>query len=534
MSESGNAASNALGDGRFLIDVTKRLPDAGGGIPAFAATSRRSGSNPLMALRVDRRAPARARALQNLSGRLEGVLTPLGYGLGPQVDGQPGWYVVCEAPSGPPLSQGLCPWSEPVLIELVLKPIALVLEQFQVRGVTHRGIRPNNVFHAQPNRPVVLGAAWAAPAAMHQPAVFETAYTALCHPAARGEGRIADDVYALGVLLVTLSLGKVPMSGLDDNAILYRKLELGDFNAITGGERLPPMLTDVVRGMLAEDPDHRPSATLLRDPTAARGRRVAARPAQRAQRPLKIGATTVWNSRTLALALALEPDDGLAAVQGGTATYWLRRALGDSALAVKLEELIRLNALDVAPDKQVAETTLLLRAIMNADILMPLCWRGLAIYPDGLGTALAAGMEAEPRLLRTLHDIISSEAQGLWAVMREERAPSTPQRFVALRLDKEPGRPVARTTLTCGLAGCVHPVITLWNMGQSFDTAIVIVTDPATLGLAWAAAGAGWLLTQVAPLSVRAVLEATALARGTRLRAARARVVEAWGVDALK
>jgi hypothetical protein len=102
---------------------------------------------------------------------------------------------------------------------------------------------------------------------------------------------------------------------------------------------------------------------------------------------------------------------------------------------------------------------------------------------------------------------------------------------VALRLDREPGRPVARTVVTCGLAGCVQPVITLWNAGQSFDTAIAIVTDPTTIGIAWSAAAAGWLLTQVTPLAVRAALEAAALARSTRLRAARSRTAETWGLD---
>jgi hypothetical protein len=102
---------------------------------------------------------------------------------------------------------------------------------------------------------------------------------------------------------------------------------------------------------------------------------------------------------------------------------------------------------------------------------------------------------------------------------------------VALKLDQEPGRPVARTVLTCGLAGCVHPVIRLWNVGQSFDAAIAIVSDPWTLGVAWSAGAAGWLLTQLAPLAVRAVLEAAALARSTRLRAARSRIAETWGLD---
>jgi hypothetical protein len=123
--------------------------------------------------------------------------------------------------------------------------------------------------------------------------------------------------------------------------------------------------------------------------------------------------------------------------------------------------------------------------------------------------------------------ILAAISPGIATVAAGLLAPGV----VALRLDQEPGRPIARTVLTCGLAGCVHPVITLWNIGQSFETAIAIVSDPTTIGIAWSAAAAGWLLTQVAPLVVRAGLEAVALARSTRLRATRSRIAEAWGLE---
>jgi hypothetical protein len=103
--------------------------------------------------------------------------------------------------------------------------------------------------------------------------------------------------------------------------------------------------------------------------------------------------------------------------------------------------------------------------------------------------------------------------------------------LVALRMDQQPGRPVARTVLTCGLAGCVQPVMSLWNMGQSFNAAIAIVTDPTAIGIAWSLAAGGWLLTELAPLLVRAVLEAAALTRSAKLRAMRVRIAEAWGLD---
>ena len=124
--------------------------------------------------------------------------------------------------------------------------------------------------------------------------------------------------------------------------------------------------------------------------------------------------------------------------------------------------------------------------------------------------------------------VLAALVPGIAAVVAGLLAPG----LVALKFDREPGRPVARTVLTCGLAGCVHPVITLWNTGQSFDTAIAIVTDPRTIGIAWSTAAAGWLLTQITPLVVRAALEGVALARSTRLRATRSRIAEAWGLDA--
>ena len=116
---------------------------------------------------------------------------------------------------------------------------------------------------------------------------------------------------------------------------------------------------------------------------------------------------------------------------------------------------------------------------------------------------------------------------GLAAMVLALLAPG----LVALKLDTEPGRPIARTVLTCGLTGCVHPILTLWNTGPSVDTALAIGTDPATLGIAWSAAAAGWLATQIAPLIVRTILEAAALARATRLKLLRDRIAEAWDLE---
>jgi hypothetical protein len=243
----------------------------------------------------------------------------------------------------------------------------------------------------------------------------------MCHPGARGDGSIADDVYALGVLLLIMALGRLPLAGMDEAAILCRKLELGSHAALIGEERLPPVIGDLVRGMLAEDPEHRPTPVLLLDPAAARSRRVAARPPRRAQRALTVAGVAAWDARTLAYAIALEPEPGLAAVRGGAVVQWLRRGLGDALLAVRFEELIRHRGAEAAGEEPASDGLVLMRAVAMLDPLAPLCWRGIALWPEGIGPALAVARREEQSFAARLQDLVATEAFGAWGQMRAER-----------------------------------------------------------------------------------------------------------------
>src|SRR4029077_1269189 len=100
----------------------------------------------------------------------------------------------------------------------------------------------------------------------HAARLSEPQCSAICLPPGGGEGSIADDVYSLGVLLLCLVLGRAPLASLDEGAIIRRKLVMGTYAALAGDERLPPIIGDLVRGILAEDPEHRPTPTLLLDP----------------------------------------------------------------------------------------------------------------------------------------------------------------------------------------------------------------------------------------------------------------------------
>jgi hypothetical protein len=102
--------------------------------------------------------------------------------------------------------------------------------------------------------------------------------------------------------------------------------------------------------------------------------------------------------------------------------------------------------------------------------------------------------------------------------------------LLALVVNREPGRPVGRAVLLCGLAACVSPVRALWASGHGIGASLALVEDVAVVGSAWSAAAAGWLLAEIAPIAVRAVLEAISLARAAQLRTARERLTEEWGL----
>ena len=101
----------------------------------------------------------------------------------------------------------------------------------------------------------------------------------------------------------------------------------------------------------------------------------------------------------------------------------------------------------------------------------------------------------------------------------------------AIALDREPGKPRARSIALCCMAAAVEPLRTLWTTGHRMATATALLSDPHTVGIAWSAAAAGRLLAEATPIAVRAALEALSTARTARLRAQRTGLVEAWGLE---
>src|SRR3546814_10365001 len=76
-------------------------------------------------------------------------------------------------------------------------------------------------------------------------------------PSGRGNGAVADDLYALGATILYLLQGHSPLAGLDDRSIVAAKIEKGSFAAMSGEARLPVGLMEPLRGLLMDDPQQR-------------------------------------------------------------------------------------------------------------------------------------------------------------------------------------------------------------------------------------------------------------------------------------
>lgn len=302
----------------------------------------------------------------------------------------------------------------------VLIPLMPALKAMSLRSLTHCAIRLDNLFYGDAEgKTVMLGEGVSGPPGYAQPAVYETIERAMAIPAGRGPGRQGDDLYALGVALMLLLLGRDPCAGMSAEEIVAAKLSRGTYALFVGGDRLSLPLMELFRGLLCDDTRERWNLPDLEAWVA--GRRMSPKQPSlppKTQRPFELAGQNYWTARTLAHAMANNWDEACAAVDAGRLVEWVRRSLADEARANAISDTIQ-SCRAKASSPALARDLSVALALIVLDPQAPLRFKSLAANVDQLGPALA--IEFDRKDVRTAYaEIIRGRLPQAWFVAQQK------------------------------------------------------------------------------------------------------------------
>lgn len=309
------------------------------------------------------------------------------------------------------------PMSEDVLVRRVLRPLTNALRDVHGVGLTHRAVRPDNLFWRDGGgAEAMLGEGWTGLPGADQPVLCETIGNGMALPAGRGGGRTPDDLYALGATLAVLLSGANPVAKLDDHALIAAKINLGSFAALAGNLRLSTPLAEVLRGLLADEAGER--WTLDDLDLWFDGRRLSPKapnlPTQ-AARPLNFGDVNYLTRQGLSHALVARWPQAIPFIAEAGLGVWLKRSLGEEKRSGLVDAALSggAEAGRSGADHQLA------RVLMILDPAAPIRLREVALQVDGLGALLADSLDKGP-LTQQIAQVVIQKLPAIWVDLQED------------------------------------------------------------------------------------------------------------------
>lgn len=387
--------------GHFDIFVDRPLADMRTPYAtAYAAVDRQYPTTTLFAMVCMPEVPPRLEVLETLHGmRLEGMMVPLEWGvIDWPLSSRRVFAIVYDRPAGglaiPSIDVPFAPVQEDDLIHNLMPPLVASLKDFFPGGATHRAIRATNLYYRDvARRLLTLGDCCSTPPGLGQPIIYETIESALANPWGRGNGQPSDDLYAFGVTLLLLLLGRNPAAHLTDEQLLEEKINRGSYAAIVGNERLPTTMTEPIRGLLTDDAKERWSILDLE--LWVLGRRLSPKQpslAKRATRGFDFSGGSYFTARALGHAFARNPAAAAQVAKAQDFEIWLHRSLSDPDRTKMM-----VSALSDSQDMGAGshDDRLTARVVIALDPAGPVRYKGFAASIDGFGAALAGAFRGQ-------------------------------------------------------------------------------------------------------------------------------------------
>jgi len=422
-SKNAGSGTSVILAGRIEIFPSMPLPELNGfGGKAYAAKLKSDPSSNLFAIICTSRVPPRidsVLSMRNIDN--PAVLRLVESGVVPWAGGIYAYAFAYNRPTAPrlfsSLDEGHVPLGEDVIHRHFIAPMVGALNAFSSSGLIHNALNPTNIFwQSGAAIPPQIGECLSVPAGVGQPILFEPIERAMTMPMGRGPGLHVDDCYAFGVTLAFLIFGHNPLQGLSDREIIELKCQRGSFGAVAGNQRISPVQLEVLRALLADDPEQRWTASDLDQ--WLNGRRMTPKSSDaghRAGRNFVFMEKEYWQTEPLAEAFASHPDEAAKVIENESLNKWLRRAMNDKDSSKNVEEVLN----DLKKNGKTAhyEDQLVARVCIALDPAAPIRYRGLSTMPAGIPTLLVEADQGGGNL-QILIEIIMSQLPSLWIQMQ--------------------------------------------------------------------------------------------------------------------
>lgn len=387
------ASGEIVLENRYRLLVGSRLPEFDlGGAEAVTVSDDRNPGDALFARVCAPDGLPRLALINNLKHMREAkLLRPIECGTVPWPGTKGGRIaVVFQTPEHgalfPPGHESIHPMQTDDIRRYVLGPACLTLGFLTQRSLTHRGVRPDNMYWDGASRnSILLGDCVTHPPAAMQPVVYEPIESAMTPPLGRGHGSVRDDFYSLGVSILALATGKVPLGGMKDEDVIAAKLKRGSYAALMDGARPPFGLRELLRGLLADNPEDRWGMEQL-EQWIAGGLRTTVQEMRlgAAERPFEFEGKDYSNFRSLAHGFGMHWQKAGKAIQEPGFEKWLSRTTTDGPTTERVSMLFSMRAdSDKLNPDQVAQ------ASMYLDSTGPIRYKGLFTMPSAMGVVLA-------------------------------------------------------------------------------------------------------------------------------------------------
>ncbi|MEH6547640.1 MAG: hypothetical protein V7701_14485 [Sneathiella sp.] len=311
---------------------------------------------------------------------------------------------------GPVFNRADGPLDERIVLNKIVPRLIEMFAALEKLNIPHRGVRVDNLFYEDAEQEeVVLGESITTPAGSDQNDVYEPVESANAHAYGRGVGDIATDVYALGVLIVHLLLGRLPAAEMTAEQIFVSKLDQGSYSLLTSDLTLSSRTQLLLKGLLHDDPVRRWDIEQLgrwREITHDRAKMGTGD--RHGLGTLYVSGQAYDSPKLLANALAGVPEEACELLKSGKLATWVKNSLRDNDTADNLAS-IQMTTRGRSQGGQLSKLT---AAAQICNLLSPMGairYRELAFAKDGLPSLLAYAFQNDDTAMKaSLGELLES------------------------------------------------------------------------------------------------------------------------------